>query len=238
MDYKEKYYKYKTKYLHLRNNLNLTEYGKKNNIENKIDSTQTEFDHALQNMYFIHESNDINTIIKILKSGILKPGKDVKKCERKFSGGEAQEYIYSNIYFDDIKNIDRTMVPSILLHPNIIKDFDVIMNKGWRCKPMKNSIIINKKDTLYDKLNKLKKMYKFIETLDGLHNYEKNGPGHLQHEILLSKQIDIHKYALGITCEPQHVKMLKKVISKYDYDIKIIPLLPNELLVKNPRELF
>ena len=63
-----------------------------------------------------------SSIIKhILNDGVLYPGKYLYPVQRKFCGEECpSDYIYTNIYFEDIKNIDYTWGASVILHPKIM----------------------------------------------------------------------------------------------------------------------
>ena len=242
MDYKEKYYKYKTKYLQLQNRINMSEHGvdKNLNINNK-QSNKLDFTNELQNMYFVHNTKTIKSLLNIVKDGIIKPGKDVKDCFRFYSGGTPQKYIYSNVYFGDLKNLEF-LKTSIILHPKLIYDYNITMTKGWMCAPVKDSIIINKTDINSIKLDKINQFKQMLLSND-IMEHVMTWPGFMQHEILFEKPIDVKKYVVAMVCPSAHKTKLEKTIKKYGYNIKVIPLETiknNELekVIIEPYELF
>ena len=164
-----------------------------------------------------------------------------KDCFRFYSGGTPQKYIYSNVYFSDLKNLEF-LKTSIILHPKIIHDYNITMTKGWMCTPVKDSIIINKTDINSIKLDKISQ-FKQILLSNDIMEHVMTWPGFMQHEILFEKPIDVKKYVVAMVCPSTHKTKLEKTIKKYGYNIKVISLETiknNELekVIIEPYELF
>lgn len=197
------YEKYKCGYLEL----------KRNNLYNN-------------NYYFVHNTKDINSIISLIKSGILFKGKYVKKSKRKHSGGESQDYIYTNMYFEDLKNLSHFMDYSIILHPNIIHKYGGIFNKGWQVLPDKSySIPFFKKDNPCEFNIKMENVREFIKNPITLPKIVQGATGLLHHEFLFKHNITLKDSLIGITCNgcsSENVDKLNKLLKKYSYnDVKI-----------------
>ena len=176
IDYKQKYLKYKTKY---------------NNLKN--------------NFYFIHNTSSIKTLISILKKGKILLGSDVKEDERKHSGGKPMDYIFGHIYFEDLKNLSNTQDFAIILHPKIIKKYDIIFNKGWQAGPgdpkYKRSIQLLKSDDVNTRNIKITQIRKFLKNPHADPNISYIPPNEfLQHEVVFDKPILLKDNIIGIIC--------------------------------------
>lgn len=173
-----KYYKYKTKYLKLKRANNDVEY----------------------NFYFIHSTTNFNNLLDILKTGVLYPGKYLRPDQRKFCGEECEsEYIYTNIYFEDIKNIDYVRSYSLLLHPQIMLDNGFYFNKGWIVAPTSTSIHVDNKDTM-DNEQKITQIKEFLVNPVNIPEIMKAKPGLYTHEVLFDHHINLDKNLVGIVC--------------------------------------
>lgn len=192
------YIKYKNKYLELKNN------------EPYID-----------NFYFVHNTLNLSNIKSMIKDGILYIGKYVAKSRRKHSGGEPMDYIYTNIYFDDLKNLSHFMDYSIILHPNIIHKYGAVFNRGWRVGPAKHySTYFYKKDTPAVFNKKIHEIKQFIENPSTLTRLVREAPGLMHHEVLFKHNITLKDSLIGILCNwcpDDQVASLRKLLKKYGY---------------------
>lgn len=201
--YYNKYLKYKKKYILLKM-INQTG-GVKNNF------------------YIIHSVFKFDNIFDILKTGIIDIGKNLPSDALNMSSPEYPlSHIFSNIYFDDIKNLSYFWQASIVLHPKIISDYGCIFHKGWSCDATYPSdIIIKKKDLeINKKLSKIKKYIKNPPIIPNVHTTP-----YTNHEILFDHSIPIKKYGLMITCNfcnDKDFNKIKRLVKKYGYHVKLL----------------
>ena len=111
MSYNKQYLRCKTKYLELKNNLD----GNSNK----------------NGYYIIHRTKNVDNLFKILKDDIMKRVKDVEKKRRHLGGPDPSDYVYGNIYFDDIKNIPSLGAITLIFHPDIINKYGTIFYRLW-----------------------------------------------------------------------------------------------------------
>jgi hypothetical protein len=180
----------------------------------------------IDNFYFVHNTRDINNIISIIKDGVLKIGRHVDKSNRKHSGGIPQDYIYTNIFFDDIRNLSHYISFSILLHSNIIHKYGAVFNRGWQTYPSKMySTYFYKKDTPTVFNKKIEEIKEFIQDPNTLPWLVREAPEVMHHEVLFKHNITLKDSLIGIVCNwcsDEQIAMLKKLLKKYGYgDIKI-----------------
>lgn len=178
-----------------------------------------------KNFYFIHGTKNIMTLLSILKDGDIKLGKDVPKQYRKLSGDQPLEYIYNHIYFEDLKNLTHLQDYSLIISPDIIKDYGICFNKGWQVGPTKDSIIIEKDNDNKTIATKLKEIRKFIKNPTLPQKIIEFSP-FLHHEVLFDKPIQLDKYLLGIMClkcdnDPKFNHIEKIIKEKYP-NVKIL----------------
>ena len=84
----------------------------------------------MYNFYLIHGSKDASSLINILKDGYIKSSFYLPHGSN-FFGNEDDKYIYFNIFFDDLQNINSSIFNYMLIiHPNIFKDYSFIFDKG------------------------------------------------------------------------------------------------------------
>ncbi|XWV25376.1 hypothetical protein QJ856_gp0388 [Tupanvirus deep ocean] len=199
MLYKHKYVKYKTKYLNLKKEIN-----------------KNQFEH---NFYFLHSTTRFENLLDVLKTGVLYPGKYVKRKQRVHYGPDPSEYLYANIYFDDIKNIKKNFFNfTLLLHPKIMNENGFFFNKGWQKHPYRGPDIvredaITKKPVKYPQTGieifgddsqqevnqKLKKIHDFLENPDLPQVFL--GSEILEHEVLFDHPINLSDNNLiGVIC--------------------------------------
>lgn len=176
--------------------------------------------------YLIHGTKDINSILSILKNKKIKIGKNLKIDERKFGGIDPLDYVYANIYFEDLNNLSHLWDFSIILHPKILIDYNGIFNKGWPGHPVKDSIHFNKSDSLKIFNKKINDVRKFVKNPESLPKIVKDSPGLLHHEIIFDQELPIENYIIGIVCNHCPNELLEKIknnLKKYLFsDIKII----------------
>ena len=202
-----KYIKYKLKYINLKN-----EIGGNKNIDN-------------YDFYFIHKTKNINSLKSILKSGILKLGKDVSKRYRGLSGTDPTNYIYANMFFEDLKNISHMWDISIILHPKIFYEYDIEFNQGWGYNYPKNNINIYKNDDIENKKKKLEEIKEFTKNPHTLPKVIREFPGMMHHQVVFKENIPLKNNLLGLVCNmcPENeIKKIKKIIKNKPYkNIKI-----------------
>src|SRR5688572_24539680 len=93
------------------------------------------------NFYFIHSTTVFENLLDILKTGILYQGKYVSVEQRQFYGPEPSDYVYANIYFEDIDNIKYPRDYTLILSPKIMEENGFFFNKGWQKYPYKGTDI-------------------------------------------------------------------------------------------------
>lgn len=173
------------------------------------------------NFYFVHNTTDINSIISMIKTGILFIGKYVEKSKRKHSGKEPRDYIYTNIYFEDLKNLSHFMDYSIILYPNIIHKYGAVFNQGWQVFPGKeNSIHFFKNETPDEFNKKMDDVKSFLKNPNTLPGIIQGAPGLLHHEFLFNHNIKLKDSLIGIICNwcsSDEVDKLNKLLEKYSY---------------------
>jgi hypothetical protein len=211
MPYYEKYKKYKSKYLNLKDLYRATN----GDLARSQKGIQVWHDYKF---VIVHGALDFITLKTILEDGFIRPGKDVDPKFWKLHGSmEAANFIYANIYFNDLKNLPLTILYSFVLHPKILYDFDIVFNQSWKVEPTDDSIRINKSDSEQIKNNKIRKIKKSIADSEGSFL-----PEIMRHEILISDKISVKDYVLGITCESKHVKEIEKIIIDKEYKFKVL----------------
>lgn len=193
MDYYSRYEKYKDCY-----------------IECKMD----------YNYYFMHCTMSIDNLKKILSERVLKLGKNVPREVRKLSGGKDLEYIFLNINFDDLMNIEQYKCLSLLIHPRIVNDYRIVFNTNWQGGISDSSIIIEKNISIKEKKEKIDKIKEAIKNPKDIPQIVLDAPGFRHHEILLEEDLPIDKYLIGVVCHDSDVQEIKEFL-KND-KIKII----------------
>lgn len=172
--YHKLYKKYKKKYINLKQSLET------NQLNNK----------CLYNYFFIHGSFRYSGFINILRDDIIYPGKYLKYEQRNFGASYASKFVFSNIYFEDIKNLVGPIQFSFILHPKILYENGFYFNEGWQGGPNNNSLHIKNTDTPIQIFNKLDTIRTFLsnpEKIGGVIN--KNV--FMSHEILFDHPINL-----------------------------------------------
>ena len=204
-NYYYKYIKYKEKYSQLLNQINT------NNTNYIMDGGT---DKNEPNYYLTHSPFKLKNLLAILSEGIIKLGKDLSEDTRVFGGYEPLEYIYANIYWDDIKNMSHLLNYAIILDSKIIKDFNIIVNENWGGKILTK---LNKSDSKILREKKLEKIKNFLKNPKSLPDIllEKNMGFH-HHELLFNTPINIKKYIKGISCPNCTDKIYNKIKKTLD----------------------
>lgn len=201
-DYYEKYIKYKTKYQRMKDNC------------------------IKYNYYFIHGTRDVNNLKSILHDGFIYPGKDVDIKRRFQSGGQPMDDIYANIYFDDLRNLDYVWDYAIILHPQLLYEYNTTFNKAWGGKF--GRIHINKADNNKTISTKLRHIRNFFKNPNALPETFNKFPEYFKHEVVFINPdpIPLMNNLLGIICNKcsqSQIKELHRIARNNGYpDIKII----------------
>jgi len=150
------------------------------------------------NYYVTHSSFSLKNLLAIISDGKIKLGKDLPEEYRTYGGEEPSEYIYANIYFDDLKNMNHLLNYTLILHPKILENFDVIVNEGWQGRELTE---FKKNDSNSARSVKLLKIKQFLKTLNSLPEMlRQSNLGFHHHELLFSKPIKLKKYIIAISC--------------------------------------
>nr|WBF71210.1 hypothetical protein [Megavirus caiporensis] len=218
--YKKKYEKYKKKYMNL-----------KQQMKSECD---------IYNYYFIHSTTDYNNLKDILESGIIYPGKYLKRDQQKLTVDS--EFVYANIYFEDLNNIPNLPDFGLLIHPKILYENGMYFHKGWT-GPKEGDIHIKTTNTPIQISKKLKQIREFIKNPLSLPKIIQNFPGTHHHEVYFDHPIKLNSENLiGIVCNycdkaeynfetwekyqdttDKPLRKLKKIIEgKPYYNVKVI----------------
>lgn len=168
----------------------------------------------MYNYYFTHGSYSFNSLIKILKDGKIKPSKLLSNKYSIYSGDEKKDHIYTNIYFDDIKNLSHMLEYTLLIKPDVVeKNKNMEFHTGWNINNGKEYIM----KTHIDFKKYLSKIRNFFK-----HPPKQNPSGILSHEFLFGKSISVKKYVFAIYCNPnENIDKLLKIINNKKYKIII-----------------
>lgn len=181
-------------------------YNKKyEKYKNKCDLLTTKLS---SDFYFSHQVADINALKNILKDEKLKKGSELKKSQRKLSGGIPKDYIFCNIHFHDSKI--RIPPTSLVIDSSVIKHNPAILNNGWYADTKEDSFII--KDT------KDICIAKQIYDNEIIPNFKKIPLKIMSHEILFGKNINVKKYVSKIVCYYMYEEKIRRWLKKYGYD--------------------
>lgn len=213
VDYGQKYLINKIKYISIRNEILDSEskhqvggYTIPTDSEKSLDSIDDEY-------YVVHSSHNADNLLETLKDGYIRPGSMVDKSRRIFSGGEPLDYVYANIQFTDIKNLDRIGAVTLILRPKIIKEYGVIFNQGWFKYPTDMSIYVRKDDSNEEKNRKIMEIKNYVSNP----TFYKNSPiassftGIMAHELLFNVSIPLKDNLIGIICFDCPKKYLRKI---------------------------
>lgn len=174
------------------------------------------------NYYFIHGTWSIERVIKILNDGYIEIGQDLDSKYLSMSDAtDPFNKIFGHIYFEDLKNLPTFMTMSFIIHPKIICDRTISMNKGWQGKEY---VKINKNDSVKTKISKLNKMRELVQ-MPLTPWEEKHSSIFMQHEIILGKRISVKKYIIGIVIGKTNKKIketINKIIKKKNYKFNIV----------------
>lgn len=170
-------------------------------------------------IYILHSVGWEN-IENVLKTGILYANKYIPEERRRFAGGEELPYVYTNIYFRDIKNISLGMGITLIFDSKIIYSQGLIFNDGWMVHPTNDSIYLNPEDGKAEINKKLKLIknriihrMKTSKSIDIMH-----------HEALFIGRIILENNLTGILCPEctdEQLSNIKNILDKLKLKIKI-----------------
>jgi hypothetical protein len=199
------------------------------------------------NFYFVHGTSRHHTE-PILKSGYISTSSEIDK--KYWRWDEGFKYVYCWMKHDDTK-VKLEGVYSddnLLIDPRIILHEDIVFNSGWHeivdhdehhpdaIKKHKNlatgeewtsynfSIRLNKSDSAKERLDKLKRIKKYIRLLNKDTSDRKIS---YSHEFLFLKKINLKKYLIGIVfdrklnIESQRDGDILKILQKKYKNLKI-----------------
>lgn len=173
-----KYKKYKTKYL---------------NLKNKLKHDQH------YDFYFVHSTATFENLLNILKTGVLSPGKDLEPEQRKLCGEDATNFVFTNIYFEDVKNLTHAIDFSLLFHPKIMYQNGFYFNKGWEAGLCDKTIYVDGVDKTITK-QKINQIKEFLKNPIDVPEIIRE-TGFMNHEVLFDHPISLkHGNLIGIVC--------------------------------------
>ena len=188
--------------------------------------------------YFIIHGTDLKRLYNILKEGKIYANKYIDKKFIRLAGWERLPYVYTNIFFNDLQNIETSFGISLILHPKILYEQVSIFNEKWQVHPTEESIYLNPfdgKKSIDEKLNLIK--LKISKNLN-----EKNKVLQIMnHELLFIARICLDDYLIGILCPGCNMNEIIKIqnlLKKYKYEnVKIfdhggVSLISN-IIIKN-----
>jgi len=218
MDYNNRYLKYKNKYLKYKN-----KYQKLKMTELKMTK---QYQINKYNFVFTHMTKNFNNLKNIIKSGYIKLGSDIPIKDKFLSGCEDEPFVFSNIYFDDLDNLEFFNDLSLIIKPEIIENQQIIFIGGWGNIEV---LQILPSDDIQLKQEKILRIKNYITEPYGLPDIVLNSPKSRQHEVRFTEPIDIHKYLEGISIYysdqdelNEKFQKIKKILTKYNLeDIKI-----------------
>lgn len=174
IDYKHKYQKYKKKYLQLKQEMDF---------------------------FVIHMTKDKSNIYSILDSGILSLGKDVPpEIRNLWRDDEGQPYVFGNIYFKDLKNIEVVPNFTFIFSSKIFDDFDVGFNELWQGAITDKTIMLYKDDSKEIRAKKMKRIRSFLKKPFLLGDTVPIA-GVSKHELVIDEPIDLQKYLIAVICD-------------------------------------
>ena len=199
MSYQSKYYKYKQKYLALKRQY-----------------------YEPYPFFIVHGTTNLDTLTRILKSGKIKLGSQVRVKDRKFSGIASKPYIFSSMYFTDLKNFREAKGISLLLSSSLLDEYTGYFNKNWQGGPGSQSIKLDKNDDLVTRATKLNIIREFIKDPSELPWIVKKFPGDFHHELVFEEPLLIKKYLRGVVCygcPKEIIDSLHEILEKKKYHL-------------------
>jgi hypothetical protein len=185
-------------------------------------------------LLYHHAYGNCDKIIKILNDGYIKIGKNVSAKERIFSGGRPKDYVFANLEFRDLMNVDKYgLNNTFIISPSIIDHMGMYFNSKWWADITKDTIKIDKDDLPIHKCDKLKIIHDYLklsisENSDLTKWYLCCG-----HEILLPGDIEISKFVVGIICGSYGIEKVREVIKNKGYNIAVVPYSEDLVIDKN-----
>jgi len=179
------------------------------------------------NFYFIHNTfGGYEKLESILNDGYVKMGCNLDEDMRVLSGGEPQPYVFANIEFTDILNLRGEYACNVLIFDKeMMNAYDIYFNKRWLSYVSKDAIKISKDDWTIHKQDKIKIIHDYLRytmTKKAEEEYVLNKiPSH-SHEVLISGDIDVSRYLIGIICHESYKKKIEKMIKKKGYNIRVV----------------
>lgn len=170
---------------------------------------------------------------EILKDGMIRMGSNIAIDKRRLSGGEEQPYVFANIEFADLNNLEHHYGNStFIISPEILNDVTIYFNSRWNSYIDNKTIVINKDDDMIHKTDKLRIIHDYLKNMmdnkQKIIDENKMYSPFMNHEIMIPMDIDIKKYIIGIISN--HDIELKRIIKSKGYDIKIIKYKENMLI--------
>jgi hypothetical protein len=203
IDYYDKYLKYKEKYILLKNQMSIEQQQ----------GGYKKYSHY--DYYICHATMKLNNLLGIIADGKIKKGTELPEENRVLGGYQGCDEIFATISFEGLKSNTHLLDLSIILHPKILKDYNVNVYTGWGNELLLTLLKIDTDETRAIKISKIKTFLEnpssLPEILQGI-----GVPSFLQHELRFSKVIPIKKYIIGISCPNPDDETYKKIRNALD----------------------
>lgn len=193
--------------------------------ENK-ESEDIESKEFKENYYLIHSTFSQASLSDMLSDGFLRPSIQLKK--QSYVSNEKLNYIYANINFDDINNIDTVGGYKLFLSPELFFDDASVFNKGWFKYPVSSSIHINKNDSRDEKIKKLRIIKRYLKNPTFQPKHMIKDAGYRAHEVLFDKEIDLEKYLIGIECDDCDIEPFKEILKDRYPNVRLFKGIKNK----------
>ena len=163
----------------------------------------------MDKFFFVHLTFSTDKLVSILKDGEIKSGNQIPVNKRRLTGdNDPSPYVYTiMINKDNLNTIDTDFNDSgYIISPDIIKHKKTIFNKLWQAGLVKDSIVINRKDTNEDKHVKIKQINQIIKKPGKLLSI-----WYMNNEALFMKNI-LLKYIIGVVAPKKDHNKLSKYL--------------------------
>ena len=169
--------------------------------------------------YIIHATRSLSAIERIVKEGTLRRGSELPEDSREFGAGQSMPYVFGQMYFTDLRNLERFIDNTLILDGSITDNYTLYFNKGWHGY-MDADYVLYKGESMSQKVEELLKIREFLKNPDSIPEKIREFGGHLVHEVLFEENLYIKPYLRGILCygcNEGQLLNLKDLLEANDY---------------------
>ena len=181
------------------------------------------------NFLILHSTKGFENLKNILRNGILKLSSDVYGENE--VGYISKPLIYTQMYFTDLENVKPFSKYNLYFTPKILDEYSAVFHMGWRDKTLTE---FNPNDTKKERNKKIKLVRDYLKN-------PVEAPQSLRdlnimiHELVFSKQLDLHKYLKAVGCHQCEIEELAQLdqIIKEEFSETNVKLLKDYLPFKS-----